>query len=345
MKHLKLYFFVISCSFFQLINAQEYAVGADLSFLKEAEDKGFQFKDNGVVTDGLTIFKNHGYNWIRLRLFHSPTDLPNNLEYTIKLTKNAKAKGFKFLLDYHYSDTWADPAKQFLPKAWEGKTFEEVEKLLYEYTKETMLAFKKAGVYPDMVQIGNEISNGMCWPYGKLPENWDNLAALIKAGIQGVYASAENQNVPKIMIHIDKGGDKNFTKWWFDKFHTYNINYDVIGQSYYPWWHGNLLQLRECLNWTALTYQKDIILVETAYNYGTAEYRNKKAPFPETPEGQKLFLEAVNQIILQIPYNLGKGIFWWEAAAPKKSFSYRTYFTNDGESQPVLEIFDKLTKN
>jgi arabinogalactan endo-1,4-beta-galactosidase len=101
-------------------SAQKYAIGADLSFLKSAEDHGFAFKENNEAKPGLKIFSDHGYNWIRLRLFHTPTDLPNNLEYTIALAKSAKNIGFKFLLDYHYSDTWADPGKQFIPRAWNG---------------------------------------------------------------------------------------------------------------------------------------------------------------------------------------------------------------------------------
>ncbi|MFQ3305154.1 MAG: arabinogalactan endo-1,4-beta-galactosidase [Patiriisocius sp.] len=335
-------FFVFCASF---VAAQEYMIGADLSFAKEAEEKGFTFKEDDKPKKVLQIFKDHGYNWIRLRLFHTPTDLPNSLAYTISLAKEAKERGYKFLLDYHYSDTWADPAKQFVPKAWQGKTQEQMEQLVFEYTKKTMEAFREANVYPDMVQIGNEISTGMLWPYGKLPENWDNFAALIKAGINGVYASIGTNILPKIMIHIDKGGDKEFTKYFFDKLHTYNIKFDVIGQSYYPWWHGSLLDLKECLNFTALEYKKDIVLVETAYNYSPAEYINTLAPFPETPEGQKDFLENVNDIILNIPNNKGKGIFWWEPAAPNKGFSHRTFFNNNGEVQPVISLFDKYTRH
>tara|TARA_B110000114_G_scaffold84378_1_gene89218 strand:- start:883 stop:1929 length:1047 start_codon:yes stop_codon:yes gene_type:complete len=335
-------FFVFCASF---VAAQEYMIGADLSFAKEAEEKGFTFKEDDKPKKVLQIFKDHGYNWIRLRLFHTPTELPNSLAYTISLAKEAKEKGYKFLLDYHYSDTWADPAKQFVPKAWQGKTQEQVEQLVFQYTKKTMEAFRKANVYPDMVQIGNEISTGMLWPYGKLPENWDNFAALIKAGINGVYASIGTNILPKIMIHIDKGGDKEFTKYFFDKLDTYNIKFDVIGQSYYPWWHGSLLDLKECLNFTALEYKKDIVLVETAYNYSPAEYINTLAPFPETPEGQKEFLENVNEIILNIPNNKGKGIFWWEPAAPNKGFSHRTFFKEDGSVLPVINVFDKYIRH
>ncbi len=245
-------------------NAQEYAVGADLSFLKQAEDNGFKFKENGEVKKGIEIFKNHGYNWIRLRLFHTPSQLPNNLEYTIATAQMAKEHGFKFLLDYHYSDTWADPGKQFVPKAWEGLSHETLIDSVYEYTRQSMIAFREAGVFPNIVQVGNEISNGMLWPDGKLPDNWNNLAELIQAGINGVFASCGNNPCPQIMIHIDKGGDKEFTKYWFDKLLSYGVDFDVMGQSYYPWWHGSILDLRETLNFMARAYQKEIIVVEAA---------------------------------------------------------------------------------
>ncbi len=328
----------------QLSYAQNYIIGADLSFMKQAEDNGFQFREDGKEKPCIEIFKEHGYNWVRLRLFHTPTELPNSLEYTIALAKEAKEKGFKFLLDYHYSDTWADPGKQFTPKAWEGKSQTELAKIVYEYTRSTMIAFRNAGIFPDMVQVGNEISNGMLWPIGKLPDNWDNFAALLQAGINGVNASCGNNPCPQIMIHIDKGGDKDFTKYFFNKIEAYGIEYDVIGQSYYPWWHGSLLDLRECLNFASKAYNKNIIVVEAAYNYSPKEYINKKAPFAESPEGQKKFLEEVNNIILGVPNNKGIGLFWWEPAAPKKGFSTRTFFNEKGDVMPVITVFDKYIR-
>jgi arabinogalactan endo-1,4-beta-galactosidase len=318
---------------------QDYAVGADLSFMKMAEDQGFSFKENGQARPGLEIFKDHGYNWIRLRLFHTPTTLPNDLEYTIALAREAKEMGFSFLLDYHYSDTWADPGKQYIPKAWEGLSHEELTSAVYAYTKTTMEAFREAGAYPDMVQIGNEISHGMLWPDGKLPERWDEFAELVQAGIQGVHASCGNHPCPDIMIHIDKGGDKAFTEYFFDKLHSYDVKYDVIGQSYYPWWHGNLLQLRECLNFTAKAYQKDVILVEVAYNWTPTEYRDTLAPFPESPEGQKAFLDEVNRIVLSIPDNRGCGVFWWEPAVSRRGS--RSFFDEERNVLPVITVFDK----
>jgi arabinogalactan endo-1,4-beta-galactosidase len=327
----------------QAANAFDYAIGADLSFLKQAEERGTVFKDGNQAKPGLQIFKDHGYNWIRLRLFHTPTQLPNNLTYTIALAKEGKQLGFKFLLDFHYSDTWADPAKQYLPKAWADKTHTELVEAVFAYTRDTIVAFDEAGVRPEMVQIGNEISNGMLWPDGKLPGNWDNFVDLVKAGIRGVAAGCGTGPRPLIMIHIDKGGDRKTTKYFFDKLNSYGVGYDVIGQSYYPWWHGSILDLRENLQFMATEYNKDIIVVEAAYNWRPAEYRNKPAPFPETPEGQKEFLEEVNRAVLATPNNRGKGIFWWEPAVATR-WNGRGMFDNDTNALPVITVFDRFTR-
>ena len=321
----------------------DYAIGADLSFLKQAEDRGTVFKDNGQAKPGLQIFHDHGYNWIRLRLFHTPTRLPNNLDYTIALAQDAKKLGYKFLLNYHYSDTWADPGKQTIPKAWEGKSHAELVQAVREYTRDTIVAFREAGVLPDMVQPGNEITPGMLWPDGKLPANWDNFAELLKAAIEGVKAGCGEAPYPRIMIHIDKGGNMKATKWFFDKLNSYGVPYDVIGQSFYPWWHGSLQDLRENLAFMANEYRKDIIVVEAAYNWRPTEYRNKEAPFPETPQGQRQFLEQVNRIVLETPNGLGKGVFWWEPAVTGGLRS-RGFFDDDGNALPVITVFDEFTK-
>lgn len=334
---------VVQASVCDLTCAADYAIGADLSFLKQAEGRGVVFKDNGQGKPGLQIFKEHGYNWIRLRLFHTPTRLPNNLEYTIALAKEAKKLGFRFLLNYHYSDTWADPGKQYIPKAWEDKSHTELVQAVFEYTRDTIIAFRDANALPDMVQIGNEVSNGMLWPDGKLPGNWDNFAELMKAGINGVDAGRGNSQRPLIMVHIDKGGSKNRTKAFFDKWHSYGVDYDIIGQSYYPWWHGTLLELRDNMIFMANEYQKDIIIVEAAYNWRPAEYKNKKAPFPETPEGQRQFLDEVNRVVLNTPYNRGKGLFWWEPAV-MGGLRRRGMFDDDGNALPVITVFDKFTR-
>jgi arabinogalactan endo-1,4-beta-galactosidase len=336
--------FFVSFSIPTSLCAHEYAIGADLSFLKQAEQRGTVFKDSNEAKPGLQIFKDHGYNWIRLRLFHTPTSLPNNLEYTIALAQEAKKLDFKFLLNYHYSDTWADPGKQYIPKAWQGKSHEELVQAVFEYTRDTIIAFRDANALPDMVQPGNEVINGMLWPDGKLPNNWDNFAELVKAGIQGVDAGCGVAQRSLIMIHIDRGGDKKGTKAFFDKWNSYGIGYDIIGQSYYPWWHGSLLDLRENLVFMANEYQKDIIIVEAAYNWRPAEYKGKLAPFPETPEGQSQFLDEVNRMVLNTPNNRGKGIFWWEPAV-MGGLRSRGMFDDDGNALPVINVFDKYTRH
>jgi len=326
------------------LSGQEYIIGADLSDLKKAEDSGFSFKENNIAKPGLLIFKDHGYNWIRLRLFHTPSRMHNNLEYTIALAKKAKENGFKFLLDFHYADSWADPGNQTIPKAWTGMSHNQLERAVFEYTRVTIKAFKEAGVLPEMVQIGNEVGNGILWPDGKLPANWDNFAKLLKAGINGVNAGCDSMDRPKFMIHLNEGGNKNLTKNFFDMVLFYGIDFDYIGQSYYPWWHGSLLDLRNNMIFMAETYKKPIILVEVAYNYTPAEYKSKRAPFAETPEGQKEFLDEVNRIVLNTPDNLGVGIFWWEPAT-MASYKTRSFFDEKGNVLPVITVFDKYTRH
>jgi arabinogalactan endo-1,4-beta-galactosidase len=173
-----------------------------------------------------------------------------------------------------------------------------------------------------MVQIGNEITPGMVWPDGRLGDtgpdnNWPNFTDLIKAGIRGVEESLEGAPRPGIMLQIDRGGDLPATKHFFDKIREYGVEYDVIGQSFYPWWHGSLLDLKENLDFMAMEYGKEIILVEVAYHWKeNGEYGQSPTPFPQTPEGQKEFLESIHRLLLATPNGLGKGIFWWEPAVP-----------------------------
>jgi arabinogalactan endo-1,4-beta-galactosidase len=195
------------------------------------------------------------------------------------------------------------------------------------------------------VQIGNEVISGMLWPDGRLPDNWDHFAALLKAGIAGVAAGADDGPHPRIMIHIDRGGDVEGTKYFFDKLNSYHVPFDVIGQSYYPWWHGSLNDLRDNLRFMAKTYKKNIFVVETAYSWKPTEYINKKAPFPETPEGQKQFLAAVNRVVQETPGGLGKGIFWWEPAVPPQPISSRSFFDDNNNVLPVITGFDPVTKH
>lgn len=325
--------------------AADFAVGADLSFLKQAEDNGKIFYDGTNALPGLQIFRNHGYNWIRLRIFVEPVTnrLPNDLKYTIAEAHDAKKLGYKFLLDLHYANSWADPGKQPTPEAWKNLSHKERVKKVFEYTRDTIAAFRDAGVLPDMVQVGNEVTHGMLWPDGQLPEHWDNFADYLRAGTKGVNAGSGKNSPPRIMIHIDQGGSIAHTKYFFDKLDHYGIRYDVIGFSYYPWWHGTLLDLRDNLAFAANRYHKDIIIVETAYNWRPSrETADRVGPFPETSEGQREFLEELARIALQNEHC--KGIFWWEPAVARGGLVSRSFFDENGNSLPVLSVFDKYTR-
>jgi arabinogalactan endo-1,4-beta-galactosidase len=323
-----------------------YAVGADLSFLKAAEDRGIEFKDGGVARPGLDIFRDHGYDWIRLRVFHTPTNhadnLPNDLEYTIALAQDAKERGYRFLLDYHYSDSWADPGKQWAPAAWDTTDIDVLVDSVFHYTKGTIEAFREAGVMPDMVQIGNEVKSGMIWPLGRLPDHWDNFARLFKAGLDGIDAGRGQEPRPLIMLHYDNGADTEGNKAFFDTFHSYDIPYDIIGLSYYPWWHGNLLELRDNILTILGNYpDKDVIVVEVGYRprvYGEGSL----PPYPEDAPGgpRKAFLEAVNQTLLGISDRRVKGIFWWEPAIRCPS----DFFDEECNARPVITVFDRFKR-
>lgn len=333
--------------FFKTTSAQhsDFAFGADLSFLKQIEEKGLVFKDSGTLKPGLQIFKNHGYNWLRLRVCVDPTKrLPNTLAYTIAFAKEAKQLGYKFMLDFHYSNAWADPTNEPTPDAWINLTHAERVNALYEYTRKTIAAMRDSSVLPDMVQIGNEVGNGMLWPFGKLPENWNNFADYLYAGINGVDAGRGNGKRPKIMIHVDHGGEMDKTKAFFDKLMTYNIPFDVIGFSFYPWSHGTLIDLKETLTFAANLYNKDVYLVETGYYYKSSNlFKSDPPPFPETPEGQLEWLQEVTAVVANIPGNRGKGVFWWEPAA-NGGLRARGYFDEQGNAQPVFKAFHKYTR-
>ncbi len=324
--------------------SSQYAVGADVSFLPQAEQQGAVFKDNGVARPALEILRDHSYNWVRLRIFHAPTTLPNNLEYTIAAAKQAKAMGFKFLLDFHYADDWADPGHQPTPAAWRSFTHQQLAEAVFAYTRDTIAAFSAAGVMPDMVQVGNEISQGMLWPDGKLPDNWDHFAELVQAGINGVSAGSGAAPRPLIMIHIDHGGDIAATRSFFEKLATYNIQFDVIGQSYYPWWQGSLNDLRANLEATIREFGKDVYVVETAYNWEPGNYMKHPGPYPETPDGQRDFLDEVNRIVMEAPGGHGKGIFWWEPAV-RGQLVERGFFDNNGNALPVIGVYDRFARH
>jgi arabinogalactan endo-1,4-beta-galactosidase len=330
----------------QPLLAQSYAIGADVSFLGKCEQDGLAFKEAGQPRDVLVMLREHQYNWVRLRVFHDPSmnadRLPNDLAYTLALATRARALGFHLLLDLHYSDTWADPGHQITPAAWSELKHKQLVQQVHDYTRDVIAAFAQVGVMPEMVQVGNEITQGMLWPDGKLPDNWENLADLLKAGISGVEAGRGSQPKPRIMIHIERSGDYDAAVWFFDSLIAHHVPFDVMGLSYYPFWHGNLATFRNNLHDLALRYRHPIVVVETAYNWTPGSFAGKKPDFPESPEGQKAFLMAVNAAVRAIPNGLGEGVFWWEPAA-EGDLRARSFFDEEGNVLPVLSAFDPVT--
>jgi len=341
--------------------AGEFIAGADFSHLAFFEDRGIAYKAGGASADALTILKSNGLNCVRLRLFTSsaaqaqadPYNYTNNLDYTLPLAVRVKNAGLQFLLDFHYSDSWADPGKQTKPAAWTNLTFTQLEQQMYIYNSNTIAAFQAAGAMPDYVQIGNEITGGMLWTDGQVSgsfnTSWSNLGRLMKAAINGIKDAAA-PNPPKIIIHIDRGGDWSTTQWFFDNIAYQNVPFDIIGESYYPWWHGNLSALSNCLNNAAQRYQKPVLVAETAFpwtNTVPASY-DPNLGIPQTPAGQVEYTLALASILRTVPGGRGAGIFWWGAEFVQlagynlASFQKTSFFDYAGNALPGLAAFGQL---
>lgn len=319
----------------------KYYKGMDVSTIKEVESLGGKFYDHGEEKDVFEILKSYGTNAVRLRLWNDPYSeegVPygagtNDLPTTIEIAKRAKAHGMEVLLDFQYSDFWADPGKQRVPKAWRGMDADELTEAVYAFTRDSLLAMKDAGVLPELVQVGNELSNGTLWPLGKLPEygNYDNLARFISAGIRAVRATAPEALV---MIHLDNGGNNALYRDWFDHYLACGgEDFEIIGLSYYPFWHGTLADLQNNLNDLARRYGKDLMIAEVSMGHSMEDYGKyeklapderkgyatrpelaAKVPFPMTPEGQADFLKALFSVLDQVPDKKSRGFFWWEPA-------------------------------
>ena len=294
-------------------------LGADISFLPELEARGMKFSDNGVEKDAIQILKDHGLNYVRLRIFNDPArdsgyspgkgfcDLSN----TLKMAKRVKAAGMKLLLDFHYSDYWADPGKQYKPAAWRKYSFEELKKAVYDYTKDVMQQLKDQGTTPDMVQVGNEINHGIVWPEGNV-SNFDGLAQLINAGTAAVK-SVDPAVV--MMLHVALGGQNDESVFFIDNMMARGVHFDVIGESYYPKWHGTLEDLETNLDDLARRYNRDVIVVE---------YSHRK--------------EEVNKIAFEVTGGKGKGTCIWEPLS-----TWEKFFDDKGKANELLKLYDEIS--
>ena len=278
-------------------------LGADISSLKKSEDKGgvYKYRD-GTQADALQILKDNGLNYARLRVWVDPADGYHNKAEILTMAARLKSLGIKLLVDFHYSDNWADPGKQNKPAAWKDYDFEQLKQAVYDHTYDVCSSLAAQGTPADMVQVGNEINAGMLWPDGDY-NHFDNLAALLKSGYQAVKDSSSSTLV---MLHIAEGGDNDMARWWFDNITRREVPFDVIGVSYYPFWHGSLAQLQTNLNDISARYDKDVMVAEFAYaftvleNDGLANIASRGLAvdgYSFTPEGQRLMLRDVMSVV------------------------------------------------
>ena len=327
------------------IIVDDFIRGADMSFLPLIESEGTIYKHNNTAEDAITTLKNAGCNAIRIRLWKNPSDGHSGLAEVKILAQRVKAAGLKVWLTVHYSDTWADPGNQTKPVAWQSMNFNTLKTSVTDYTNQIMTE-----INPDIIQIGNETNDGMLWPEGKLSTNESQYLQLVSAATAAVRSKS---TTTKIMIHHAgiSGSD-----YYFDKVKT--IDYDYIGLSYYPIWHGtSLVTLQNTMNSLGQLYNKEVVIAETSYpfTFGYNDYTNNIIglpsqiipAFPATNDGQKGFLSSIKNTVKQSSHGLGF-CYWgseWVAFRGPTSTNGSSWenqalwdFTNN--SLPVMEVFN-----
>lgn len=313
----------------------EWIWGGDLGMLAEVESKGGQFFQDGSAADPVEVLADAGSNLVRLRLWVDPYTSAgepygggtNDLAATILAAQRAKAAGMGVLLDFHLSDWWADPGTQTKPKAWRTLAYPQLLTTVHDYTEGVVTAMRAAGVVPEMVQMGNEISAGILWDEGRIGgglNDFTQLGQLLSAGFEGVdEALLPGEDVEKV-LHIDHGGDNDLYRWWYDGIVAAGVDFDIIGLSYYPFWHGSMGELKNNLNDLATRYGKELLIVETAYGWTLDDgdgfinsfYTAEEiiGGYPATVAGQTTYLRDLRDIVQSVPAGLGRGIIWWEPA-------------------------------
>ncbi len=335
--------------------------GMDLSTLLEVERCGGKFYDHGARDGAMEILKRYGMNLLRLRLWNDPFDGDGNsygaggddIETVLALAKRARGLGIGWLLDFHYSDFWADPGKQTLPKAWRELKGESLEQAVYDYTRETLRRCVREQAAPRIVAVGNELTNGFLWPHGRTPD-YGSLVRYLNAGIRAVREAAPDAAV---MLHLDNGGNNALYRTWFDRyFENGGEEFEYIGLSYYPFWHGPLRMLQENMNDLAGRYRKDLIVAEVSMGYTMEDYAayERLSPqermgmatrpelagridYPMTKQGQADFIRDFLQVIREVPQGRGKGFCYWEPAwlpVPGSGWATKAACAYIGEAKP-----------
>jgi arabinogalactan endo-1,4-beta-galactosidase len=338
------------------VGADSVHIGADLSLVKAITDRGGVYLVGGNPVNVIETFRSKGFDYARLRLFHTPdgnaaNGTVNSLPYTLALAKLIKAAGLKLLLDFHYSDTWADPSKQTKPVAWSALDFNKLNDSIYLYTRKVLDTFSENGVTPDMVQTGNEIDHGMLWPDGRnwlgsIP-NYRNLSTLLKSAIRGVRESTGGATMP-VVLHAATGGSLADTRIFLDSLLRYDVRFDVIGLSYYVIWHGVMSQLDANLAYLDTHYTQNIIIAETNYQAdGTlpawSVVTQSQLPYPFTQQGQYDYLQGLWNLARKYPKV--KGMFYWGGEviwAGEIGGAWTSLFNWDGKARKALDAFRDL---
>ena len=312
--------------------------GMDVSTLREVEACGGRFRLGNERGDALGILKRCGANLIRLRVWNDPFSEDgapyggggNDLETTLQIAARAKALGLDWMVTFHYSDFWSDPGKQRVPKAWRALDAEAMAQAVYTFTRNALAEMLRRDLLPACVCVGNEITNGLLWPLGQVP-NFHNIAAFVGAGLR---AAREIAPAARTMLHLDAGGDNPLYRAWFDSYYAAGgADFDIIGLSYYPFWHGPLSGLADNMNDLAGRFGKDMIVVETAMGFTQQSYAGyeqlvegwrkgpcarpeiaARVPYPMMPEGQRDFLRDLAAVIRRVPGGRGLGFVYWEPA-------------------------------
>ncbi len=306
---------------------QPWLAGADVSALATFERHGAVYRDGRRAGDALAILRARGVDCFRLRLFVAPNGedaVTNDLAYTLDLARRVKRSGAAFLLDIHYSDTWADPGKQFKPAAWEGQPLPQLAATVRRYTADVLRAFAAAGVAPDYVQLGNEITNGLLWPEGRVEyaqrddaAAWDRLGTLLRAAHDGLVDACADGARPRTILHLESPHQLERLLWYCRQATAQRVPFDMIGVSYYPEWHGGLAELRAALGALAAEFRKPVLVAETAYPSRKDEHWRGRPhmDWPLTPAGQRRFVREVAQVVAEAPEGLGAGVFYWHPEA------------------------------
>ncbi|MGN6507422.1 MAG: glycoside hydrolase family 53 protein [Tepidisphaeraceae bacterium] len=339
--------------------------GADVSGLPDIEKAGGIFRDHGKPGDEIKILREHGCSLYRVRLFVDPDPdfkhnygATQNLAMVTSLGQRIKAAGGMFLLDLHYSDTWADPSHQTKPAAWKDLDFDALVKRVGDYTTEVIHHLQAAGAAPDMVQVGNEITSGILWPDAHLssgpkadePTRWRNFVRLLTAGAKAVHAAEQPGKPIRVVLHIHGGGRDGLPTWFFGELKKHGgdaIPFDIIGLSFYPAWNDSIAALKKNADELVKTFGKDILLAEVAYAWKpvTDIEGHDTMQWPTTPDGQRQFLSDVHDLLAHIPAHHGLGYCWWypdSIQVPGLKIwrnGAEALFDSNGDPLPALSVF------